>query len=114
MVHRPDFDSLSFHEATVLRVSTTPTRLEVELAGVGGWDAFGNVVVEFDDVTGMSRDGASAGEFQMERQDGEVLTLGRDGDEFVLIVEWNDFSPRSSHTTAWRWRAQASVRASKQ
>ncbi len=98
----------------MLRVSTTPTSLEVELQGVGGWDASGNVVVEFDNVTGMFRDGASADEFRMERQDGEVLTLDRDGDEFVLIVEWNHFSPRSSHTSAWRWRGQASVRASNQ
>ena len=74
------------------------------------WDDSGNVVVEFDNVAGISRDGAFADEFRMERQEGEVLTLARDGDEFFLIVEWNDFSTRSSHTTAWRWRGHASVR----
>lgn len=94
----------------MLSVSTTLTSLQVELEGVGGWDDSGNVVVEFVNVADMSRDGAFADEFRMERQEGEVLTLARDGDEFFLIVEWNDFSTRSSHTTAWRWRGHASVR----
>ena len=97
------FDSLLFHEASVLSVAgmAAAFRVELELASESAVPAL--VVLDFHDVSSMSRDNVSVSTFRMERSDGEVLTLERAGEGFLMIVEWHDFNPSVRHTSAWRW-----------
>jgi len=37
----------------------------------------------------------------MEKEDGEILTLRREGSEVKLAVEWNDFAAKSQETVVY-------------
>ena len=104
------FDSLSFHEATVLGVAAKPAAFEVELEVATGSEKLKSIVLDFHSVQSLTRDDVPVGAFEMEQPDGEVLTLRRKADEFLMIVEWNDFNAGARHTSAWRWTGDVTMR----
>ena len=103
-----DFDSLGFHEATVLHVTVGREFLVIVLETIAQGPSR-PVVLNFTCLAHLSADGAPVESFQMEQSDGEVISFTRQDGQFELIVEWNEFSTRSSHVTAWRWEGQVEI-----
>lgn len=103
-----NFDSTGFHGATVLRVTASRELLVIELEDVARSPSR-SVVLNFTCLANLSVDDVPVEVFQMERSDGEVLSFIRQGSQFTLIVEWHEFTSRSSHMAAWRWEGEVEV-----
>ncbi len=106
------FDSLSFHEASVISVAGESTAFRVELELAPESTPHASVALDFHGVSSMMRDDVPVSAFRMERDDGEVLTLERAGNGFLMIVEWHDFNPVVRHTSVWRWGGLVTARCS--
>ena len=96
-----DLTQVSFHEATVVGLfrngsTVTLTLDDVYIAGV---QRPAKVVIEGVSVT--LRDGSPVDGLHMEKEDGEILTLRREGSEVKLAVEWNDFAAKSQETVVY-------------
>ncbi|MGQ0798933.1 MAG: hypothetical protein ACT4NL_02315 [Pseudomarimonas sp.] len=96
-------NAISFHESSFVGVESEHglIRISVEDAvQADGSRASGTIM-----LTGVSRiyaDEALTSVFEMESSDGEIIDLEWKDKELSLIVQWNDFSNRTSITRHYR------------
>jgi hypothetical protein len=102
-------DGFGLHEATILGMSRTPDAVVVALDGVRTVDGPRRCEAVFYGVRSVEADGAPYDDLRMEAEDGELLAFNQEQDATTLIVEWNDFSKRSSFTMVYRIRARELV-----
>jgi hypothetical protein len=96
--------NVSFHEASVTRLSSEQESVVLELEGVTTRERTTNASVTVHGVTEITVDGSPTNAVAMEYEDGEVLTLDVGPNNIRLIVEWNDFGHRRSCTRSYAIR----------
>jgi len=100
-IDRNQIERFSFHESTLERVYFEDTRLTLRLSGVkfDGKNSCADLR-----LSGLGRiccDGIAIQKFEMRYPDAEVLSLEFGDDAIKLVLEWNDFSSRSSETNCY-------------
>jgi hypothetical protein len=96
-------NSIGFHEAGIVNISTHGGTISLLLEGVHvSAEKVSGASVRLVNVSYILRDGVPSEEIAMEYQDGEVLTLDIRSDSVQLIVLWNDFKRHLERTISYR------------
>ncbi len=93
---------MCFDEATVTGFYKYDALLKLELEDVLVGERKSDVVVTVSAVTNVFVDGELSDESLMAAEDGEVLSLELSDDGFLLIIEWNIFTPRRMFTKSYK------------
>jgi hypothetical protein len=96
-----DPQKISFHEATIIAFQMNDGTLELKLTGVFTDEGARDIEIFISGVNHIEVDGEVADSASMPFPDGEVLSLALSHDSLSLLVEWNDFSNRTSCTMSY-------------
>jgi hypothetical protein len=97
-----DLAQVSFHEATIVNISRLGDVVDLALDGVLIADTRRPANVTVEGVRGVLRDGSPANELHMEEEDGEILTLREEGEDVILVVQWNDFATKRQDIVVYK------------
>ena len=100
-----EFDDILFHESTILDLSKKEGTISIKVtdAEVGHNGKRISVLVVFYGVCELKIDNVISKNLGMECEDGEIVTLRRDGDGVFLLVTWHDFKTKSIITKSYRF-----------
>ncbi len=93
---------MCFDEATVTGFCKYDAVLKLELEDVLVGEGRSDVVLTVEPVTNVFVEGELSNEPLMAAEDGEVISLELSDDGFVLVVEWNNFTPRRMFTKSYK------------
>lgn len=96
-----DLTQISFHDASLLGIVHTGSVLTLALEGVLIGEVLTAAEVIVDGVSALLRNGSPLSHFQMEKKNGEILTLREENGQILLAIQWDDFIAKTHEIVAY-------------
>jgi hypothetical protein len=97
-----EVSKISFHEASIVGVTSGNESVCLSLEGIHVGDQTRKALICFNGLRQLIRDGAPVHQLGMEYPDGEVLTFAPSPESITLVVQWNDFPRKLERIVSYR------------
>ncbi|MET1256554.1 hypothetical protein [Aliikangiella maris] len=94
-------NEFSFHESTVISFDGSSNKFTITLEDVKYQEMKVKVHLVVKHVTRLTVDDCETKTLSMPFTDGEVLSLEFEKEKLFILIEWNDFSAKTSKTHAY-------------